>query len=312
MKRILVIKLGALGDFIQAFGSFAAVRRHHRDDHLSLLTTARFAELALASPWFDEVIVDDRPRALDVAGWMRLRRRLRAGRYDRIYDLQTSDRSSLYFELIRPGSRPEWSGIARRCSHPHADPARDSLHTSERQAAQLAAAGIVESPAPDLGWLDADLAASNLPERFVLLVPGGASHRPAKRWPATHYAALVERSAAHGVASLVLGSDSEVPLLAEIAEAAPDARNLAGRTSLAEVAALARRAVAAVGNDTGPMHLIAALACPAMVLFSAVSDPALCAPRGNSVITLRQANLADLSVEEVAAALSPAWRPACS
>jgi ADP-heptose:LPS heptosyltransferase len=58
----------------------------------------------------------------------------------------------------------------------------------------------------------------------------------------------------------------------------------------------------AVGNDTGPMHLIAAAGCSSVVLFSADSDPALCAPRGK-VAVLRRPDLAQLTVDEVAAAL---------
>jgi ADP-heptose:LPS heptosyltransferase len=58
-----------------------------------------------------------------------------------------------------------------------------------------------------------------------------------------------------------------------------------------------------VGNDTGPMHLIATVGCPSVVLFSNESDPALCAPRGRSVTILRRPNLSSLPVADVAAAL---------
>ena len=81
--------------------------------------------------------------------------------------------------------------------------------------------------------------------------------------------------------------------------AAAGALDLTGRTSLGEVAALARRATLAVGNDTGPMHLIAAAGCRSIVLFSRASDPALCAPRGRQVEVLRYPDLADLAVEDV-------------
>ena len=85
------------------------------------------------------------------------------------------------------------------------------------------------------------------------------------------------------------------------------ARNLCGETSLIDVIALARGAAGAVGNDTGPMHLIAAAGCPTVVLFSRASDPGLCAPRGRrgeeSVAVLRRGSLEDLMVGEVAEAL---------
>ena len=80
-------------------------------------------------------------------------------------------------------------------------------------------------------------------------------------------------------------------------------RSLAGETGLGDIVALARGAVCAVGNDTGPMHLIAAAGCPCVVLYSHESDPALCAQRGPDVTIVRRERLADLSQEEVAGAV---------
>ena len=57
---------------------------------------------------------------------LRLRRTLRAGRFDRVYDLQTVRRSSFLLRLVWP-ARPEWSGIAPGCSHPDRDPDRDRI-----------------------------------------------------------------------------------------------------------------------------------------------------------------------------------------
>lgn len=302
--RILVIKLGALGDVIQAFGPFAAIRRHHADAHVTLLTTAPFAELARASRLFDDVWLDARPKAIELSGWLALRRRLREGRFRRVYDLQTSDRSSFYFRLFWPGPYPEWSGIAKGCSHPHANPWRDFMHTLERQAEQLKMAGIDRVPAPDFTWIEADAARFDLPERFALLIPGGAAHRPAKRWPAARFGALAAWLADRGVQPVLLGLASEAAVIAAVRAACPRALSLAGATSLFDIGALARRAALAVGNDTGPMHLIAALGCPSVVLFSSDSDPALCAPRGDRVTVLRRERLEQLPVEDVQAVLS--------
>ncbi len=93
-------------------------------------------------------------------------------------------------------------------------------------------------------------------------------------------------------------------LIGGIAAALPDGRDLAGPTSHAEVAVLARGAAGALGNDTGPMHLIAAAGCPSLVLFSDASDPALCAQRGPAVRILRRPELARLGVEAVEAAMA--------
>jgi ADP-heptose:LPS heptosyltransferase len=308
-QRILVIKLGALGDFVQAMGPAAAIRAHHPDAQITLLTSAPFAELAKAAPYFDEVWLDERPRGVDLAGWLRLRRKLRGGAFDRVYDLQTSSRSSFYFQLMAPNPfararRPEWSGIARGASHPHANRRRDFMHTLDRQADQLAMAGITAVPAPDLSWAQANIARFNLRPPLVLLVPGGAAHRLEKRWPAGRYAQLAGLIARQGATPVVIGGADERAAGREIAREVPAARDLTGQTSFAEIVGLGAVAGYAVGNDTGPMHLIVAAGCPATVLYSAASDPALTQPRGSAGVTvLRRDDLAALTVEEVAATL---------
>ncbi len=306
-RRVLVVKLGALGDFVLALGPFAAIRRAHPEARITLLTTPPFADFGAATGLFDEIWTDTRPRWYEVRAVLALRRRLRGGGFDRVYDLQTSDRSGWYFRLFPANAKPEWSGIAAGCSHPHANPARDSMHTVERQAEQLAMAGIPETPPPDLSWAwagaDADIVRFGLPERFALLIPGGAPHRPAKRWPEEKFAALGAEMARRGATPVVIGGTAEEELARRIADACGGIP-LAGRTTFEDLAALATRAAGAVGNDTGPMHIVAAAGCPSVVLFSAESDPALTAPRGASVTVLRRDDLADLPVAEVAAALS--------
>jgi len=178
------------------------------------------------------------------------------------------------------------------------------MHTLDRQADQLRGAGILDVPAPDLSWARADLARFLIPQRYVVLVPGGAPHRPTKRWPVRHYAALASMIVARGAMPVVIGGPAERDLGAEISASVPDTRDLTGQTDLAEVAALGRRALWAVGNDTGPMHILAAAGTPATVLYSAASDPALTAPRGPKVRVLQRGSLGDLSVEEVAATLA--------
>ena len=299
--RILVIRLGALGDFVLSAGPFAAIRAHHPDAHITLLTTRPFAAFASASPWFDQVQVDQRPKWWQPMALWRLRAWLCGQGFDRVYDLQTSDRSSSYYRLM--GGRVEWSGIAAGCSHPHANPRRDFLHTIERQAEQLAMAGIAPVPPPDLSWVADDIGRFGLSQPFALLCPGGAAHRPAKRWPAERFATLALRLAERGLNPVLLGSQAEAAELEAIATACPQATSLAGRTDLFDLAALGRRTVVAIGNDTGPMHMIVAAGAPAVVLFSADSDPALCAPRGR-VTVLRRPSLAELEVAEVESALA--------
>ena len=306
-RRILVVKLGAMGDFVLATGAFKAIRTHHPDAHITLLTTKPFAELGRGCGWFDDVWVDTRPRAWQLPSWLRLIRRLRAGFFERVYDLQTSDRTAMYFRLLkRP--RPEWSGIARGCSHPQEIPSRGRLHTLERLADQLAVAGVggPDGPLdlkPDVSWLSADVGGFGLTGDFALLCAGGSAHRPGKRWPAIGFADLGVWLSRRPITPVLLGGPAEADRLSRIAQQCPDAVNLCGRTTLRQIASLARRARNAVGNDTGPMHLIAATGCPCVVLFSTGSEPTRTAPRGDRVSVLRRTRLDDLPITEVTAAI---------
>lgn len=320
-RRILVIRLSAFGDFVQSTGPFAAIRRHHTADRITLLTTPPFVGFARTLGFFDEVMIDERPRPVALGAWLRLRRRLRGGRFDRVYDLQTSQRSSLYAWLMRPGL-PEWSGIAWGCSHPHANLARDPQHTLDKQAEQLLMAGIHPTPLPALPPLDdalpivmagldpaihADARAKSEEgddengKRIVLLVPGSSPQHPGKRWPAARFAEVARQLAADGCTPVVVGTASEAPLAAAICAACPTAVDLTGRTDIVTLAALAQRAVLTIGNDTGVCHLAAAADCPVVVLFSQESEPAKCAPRGRLIRILGAPELADLPAERVIA-----------
>ncbi|NHN89059.1 glycosyltransferase family 9 protein [Acetobacter conturbans] len=299
MTRILVIRLGALGDFVQSFPAFAAIRAHHPDAAITLLTTTPFRDLATASPWFDSIETDTRPKITDRAGIKRLKTQLSG--FDRIYDLQTSSRSSWYHRFAGAAA---WSGIARGASLPHANPWRDEMHTRTRQRDQLRMAGIPDVPEPDLGWLTAG--GPILPVPYAVLVPGAAPHRPGKRWPAQRYGALAQHLLGKGLLPVLIGGPTDGELATTIRAACPDALDLTGKTSLIDLGGLCARARLAVGNDTGPMHLAAAVGCRCLVLFSSESDPALTAPLGRrpeQVSVLRVNDIATLSVDRVVSAL---------
>ena len=301
-SRILVLKLGALGNMVLSLSAFAAIRQHHADAEITLLTTAPYAEWMAASPYFDRVLIDSRPPLWNVPAVLRLHRMLADGHFTRVYDLQTSSRSSHYIRLFSRTARPEWSGIAPGCSHPDRAPDRDRIHDIDRQHGQLRQAGITQVPPADLSWSHGDIGRFALPRPFALLVPGSSPHRPVKRWPAEHYRTLAATLAARAITPVVIGTASEREL-ADTIRRDTTAIDLTGRTGFGDLADLARAAALAVGNDTGPMHLVAVAGCPSLVLFSRDSDPARCAPRGPCVRVLRRDDLKDLPVQEVLDAL---------
>jgi ADP-heptose:LPS heptosyltransferase len=301
-ERILVIKLSALGDIVLAMGPFAAIRAAHPDAHITLLTTKPYVDLVKSSGYFDAIATDRRPRLMQVGEVLALRRFLRGGEFDRVYDLQTSDRSNFYYKLMGPGKRPEWSGIAKGCSHPHDNPDRDLMHTIDRQIDQLRSVGIDHVPLPQIAPPEIDLERFGIRNPYVLICAGGAAHRPAKRWPAERFGLLAKMLADYRLTPVLIGTNAEADVLRTIERMCPRARNLMGKTGFLDIAGLASHASLAIGNDTGPMHIAAAAGAPCIVLFSADSDPKLCAPRGlydGAVSVVRQDDLRKLPITQV-------------
>lgn len=311
-NNILVIKLSALGDFVQSLSAFRSIREYHQNHHITLLTTDPYKGLAEQSPYFDEVWSGGRPKG--VMNTLALIKKIRKGNFFRVYDLQTSGRTNLYYQLLWP-FRPEWSGVARGCSHPHKNPDRAKMHTIDRQAEQLAMIGVGlghgrvggTAPAPDITWATEiqkgaarqELTWFGVRPPFALLVPGSSPHRPQKRWKAEYFGDIAMRLRRAGVMPVILGTDDDKDIAYTIHQICPGALNLINQTDFVQIVMLAQQAEIAIGNDTGPMHLIAAANCPSVVLFSEDSDPDRCAPRGQSVMIFKKRALEDLGPGEL-------------
>ncbi len=152
--------------------------------------------------------------------------------------------------------------------------------------------------------MKADIAAFNLTKPYILLVPGSAPNRPEKRWPAAHYGALAQALVKQGIQPVILGTKAEEKQSAIITALCPEALNLVEQTSLAQIVQLTKKSKAAIGNDTGPMHLIGATGNPCLVLFSKHSTPVRHAPKGENVQILQENALENLSVQTVLNALN--------
>lgn len=295
--HILIIKLGAFGDFVQALGPMKAIRAHHPDARLTLLTTKPFTELARQSGYVDDIWIDERPKWHQPKSWIKLKERLDHGKFTRVYDLQNNDRTALYFKLMTP--KPEWVGAAKGASHENASPDRTRGHAFDGHIQTLAQAGITDVHIDTLDWLTGRIDSFDLPERYVLIVPGAAPARPLKRWPAKHYGALCRQLMDRDLTPVLIGGEHEVAIARDIRRYCPEAIDLSDQTAVTDLPALARGARFAIGNDTGPMHMIGPTGCPALVLFSSDSDPARHKPIGQSVETLQEKDLNDLMPGQV-------------
>lgn len=290
MSEILIIKLGALGDFVQSLGVIKAIRRHYPGHRITLMTTKPFVGMAQACGYIDNVMLDPRPRITDFGAWWALRKEFR--RFDVVIDLQNNDRTRLFYRPLY-GLRGKWldaqGPIARR----------RSKHVFEALKDIAARAGILGITHDDLSWVVADVSEFELPDPYVLFVAGCSPTRIVKRWPPENYAAVAKHVAAMGYTPVLLGTKDEADVNAAIAAASPEAIDLTGRTSLFQIAVLARHAAAAIGNDSGPLQMIGPTGCVTLGLFPGFSNPARHGPLGENVHTIQNTAMTDIAVPEV-------------
>ncbi|MGE4312735.1 MAG: glycosyltransferase family 9 protein [Pseudobdellovibrionaceae bacterium] len=301
MSHILVIKLGALGDFIQALGPMRAIREAHKHDKITLLTTQPFAKMGAECGYFDDILIDVRPKWYQVSAWIELVRALNAGQYARVYDLQNNDRTGHYFRLMDT-PKPEWVGIAKGASHRNLSDERTAGNSYQGHVNTLALVGMTGVSIDRLEWMHGDFPVEELNTPYVLMMPGCAPSRPEKRWPAVHYADIAKELVKQGFQPVLIGTQDDYEAIKTIQETGGKGIvSLLGRTSLFDIAALARHAAFCVGNDTGPIHLAAATGCPTLVLFnlSKSSNPVRHAPNGENVHILAKDPLATINTDNV-------------
>ncbi|MEM7663506.1 MAG: glycosyltransferase family 9 protein [Pseudomonadota bacterium] len=296
-KRILVVKLSALGDFMMALGAAKAVREAHPAARVTLLTTPPFKSFAEKCPFFDVIETDGRPDG--VRATRELITRIRKQKFDVIYDFQTSGRTANYFKALNmPGRKPPlWSGHAPNSAFEHDNPDRAQMHSIDRLAEQLECAGVSPEggyspshiPMPDFSWIQPAL--NNRPSLtpayfgvdgdFGIIVPGASENHPEKRWSPENFADIARRMADTGITPVLIGAKAEGQIAAAIQKIEPRIANLVTRTDLFQIASLAQKARFVIGNDTGPMHMATLAGAPGVALFATdVSDPDRAAPRG--------------------------------
>lgn len=297
-----MIKHGALGDIIKAFGVFRSLAKHYEGVPLDILTTPSYASFFKNIPWFDQILLDSRGGPFESLNL--LQHQIPWDTYDLVVDLQNSKRTNRYGQYVRwfLNGKPLWSGSLgyRTLNYPFAWKRLQSLYG--RFVYQLNQLGInltEDEILPDLSWLAPQDLPIKLPQNYVILIPGSSPGALEKRWPAESYGQLARELEGRGLTPILVGGPDEVDLMPSIMALCPGALNLCGKLSLLQLAHVARGAKFIVGNDTGPLYLVQASGNPTMVLWSDHSVPEIHAPRGPQVRVLQRDQLSDLSVHAV-------------
>ena len=291
MNRILIIKLGSIGDVVHTFPALSDLRASFPRAEIDWLVERQAGVLLRNHPWLNQVIeVDTRKwrRALwQPQTWREIRRclnRLRQRRYEVAFDFQGLWKSAIFglfsgsrllvgfnkAYLKEPGCRILYG---QRVSP---DPA--TRHVSEFHRALVGSQGAARgqerfelaAEEPDRAYIDARLGERRLDE-FIILNPGGGW--VTKNWSPANYGLLHQRIRRElGLKTVLTWGPGEEDLVREVMAACPADPPPTFSTTLPQFMALARRARLFVGGDTGPLHLAAACQTPVVAIFGP-TDP---------------------------------------
>ncbi len=277
MFRILVVRLGSMGDVIHALPAVASLKHSFPHSRLSWVIKPRWAPLLEGNPFVDEII----PFTRSAREILATRRLLRRERFELAVDLQGLIQSAL---VAASAKADKIVGLARSQAREsfaamfYSSTVRTSaVHRVDRYLELVAAAGasnlLRTFPLPP------GKPEGKLPdEPFVLACPlaGWGS----KQWPMEHYTELARRLK---LPLVVNGPPSSEEVLRQIECAQV---HLSGLEGLIDAT---RRAQAIVGVDSGPLHLAAALGKPGVAIYGP-TDPASHGPYGGSLQVLRSAS----------------------
>ena len=302
-KRILIIKLGALGDVMMAEGVMRCIRQHYPKAHITLMTEPLYARFMNKAPHFDEVLPYKRVPRWHFASLRAVKTRLKAGNYDLVIDLQNSSHSRRFQSWLQDAfisSTSKYADIRY-----HRDASRN-LASREYLREQVETIGVDMSAGyfSDLTWAAEDvshvLAQHKIKNAFALLVAGSATRHPQKRWPG--FPALVEELAARNIQAVTAPGPDEHDLCAGL----PAIMLMDGDKflTLGQLVGLASHCEFVVGNDTGPTHMLAAAHTKGVALFGSNHSPAANTGIGEIYQIVEKPTVKDISVPEVLAAIA--------
>ena len=282
--RILIWKLGALGDVILATPSLRAIRQQFPKAHVALAVGRSAYEVAARCPYLDECLIyDGKGKDRGAAGWLKWIRRLHQGAFDLSVDLQNSRRTHLMAWAARI---PVRVGFRRKCGrllNRGVRLPRVVLGPVAHQHYLLRQAGFSTNGEALEVWpsaLDEQAAERLLPpapaahrRQLVGLHPGGSGRWKTKRWEVARWARVCDALTQRGLRVVVTGGPDEHALGEALQRLTSTKPHLViGQTSLMELACLIKRCDVFVAHDSSPLHLAAAVGTPAVALFGP-TDP---------------------------------------
>ena len=303
--KILVRATNWVGDAVLSIPALQAIRKCQPQAEIKILARPWVADIYRGQPYVDGLIIfENRGRHRALAGLECLASELRRERFDTAILLQNAFEAAW---IAWRANIPERIGYARdgrgwllTRAVPLPVPGESPPHESSYYLELLRRAGWIESLPNsrnvrlqlETAALDraeeALIAAGSLRGRLRIAFAAGAAYGTAKCWPADRYAELAGRLIAEFAADVILfGAASEKEVAARVAGLEPCVINLAGKTAIGDLPAFLARCGLFIGNDSGAMHLAAAVGLPVVAVFGP-TDPGGTAPLATMVTVVQR------------------------
>jgi len=282
LKRVLIIKLRAIGDVVLVTPVFSNIKNAVPDAVVDVLVEEPSAPIVQDNPFVDNVIVLPRKRwekMNTIAAWfesLQFIRDLRRNNYDTVIDLFGNPRSAFLTMVsgakLRVGFKFRGRSLAYNLK---VEPRGDRIHEVEFNLDALRAIGIsAELTNPQIAVSEKDykkiddwIATSGLSDKKIVGIHSWASWQ-AKEWPAEKFTALCDRIVNElGMKVVLVWGPGEKERAEKIKRSASSELYLAPQTTLRELAALMSRFNAVVATDSGPMHIAAAMDTPTLGIY---------------------------------------------
>jgi heptosyltransferase-2 len=315
IRRILVRATNWVGDVVMGMPALDALRLNFPESHIAVLVRPWVAALFEKHPGVDQIVPYTRGRGFskDFAEMFRVIRLIRSLKFDLAVLFQNAFEAALLAYLGGVPLRIGYNTDGRRVLLSHAvmrDAEILKKHQVEYYLAILRAMGweaptrephlhVGEKEAGAMGGLLSSHGVTE--EDFLVGLSAGAMFGPAKRWPVERFAAIGDWSCERwGAKVALIGSEKDGATCSDLSRAMKsEVLNLCGKTSLGEAMALIRKCRIFVSNDSGLMHVAAALGVPTVAIFGS-TNPVATGPRG------RQARIVKHDLD-----CSPCLKPEC-
>jgi ADP-heptose:LPS heptosyltransferase len=293
MSNILIIKLGSLGDVVQISGALRDIREHHKNEKITILTTSKYLNLFKNCPYVDDCLEDERLPRYNVFYLLRLRKIVNFLNFNKVYDLQNSNRTSFYRKFLF--NIKDWSSSK--------DILENKYNNSvlQRFDEQLRKSNIqtLYTLKPDFSWAAEKANSYNLDtdKKYVLFFPFCSKDLIHKRWPYfSELINLIKKN--HPQYALVVA-----PGPGEIEEAKSLDIKIALTNNLPlnffELASLIKKSHLVIANDTGPAHMAAHLGARGFTLFGPHTTPEKVSIEREKFIALQTMDLKSLFADRV-------------